>query len=52
MLVKIEKFIFLLDFIILDMEEDIDAPFILVRPLLAIDETLMDVQRAHAFEVE
>ncbi|GJZ87515.1 retrotransposon protein, putative, ty3-gypsy subclass [Tanacetum coccineum] len=35
LLVKIDKFFFLVDFIILDMEEDLRIPIILGRPLLA-----------------
>ena len=36
-LVKVGKFIFLVDFIVLDMEEDREVPLILGRPLLAIE---------------
>ena len=35
-LVKVDKFIFLEDFIVLDMEEDKEIPIILGRPFLAI----------------
>ena len=35
-LVKVDKFIFLVDFVVLDMEEDREAPIILGRPFLAI----------------
>ena len=34
-LVKVDKFIFLVDFVVLDMEEDRVAPIILGRPFLA-----------------
>ena len=34
-LVKVDKFIFPIDFIMLDMEEDHEVPFILGRPFLA-----------------
>ena len=34
-LVKIDKFIFPVDFVILDMEEDREVPIILGRPFLA-----------------
>lgn len=34
-LIKVEKFIFLVDFIVLDMEEDEEKPLILGRPFLA-----------------
>ncbi|GJX97686.1 hypothetical protein Tco_0353484 [Tanacetum coccineum] len=36
LLIKIDKFIFTVDFVILDMVEDFQIPIILVRPLLAI----------------
>ena len=34
-LVKVDRFIFPMDFVVLDMEESIDAPIILGRPFLA-----------------
>ncbi|KAG8486633.1 hypothetical protein CXB51_020062 [Gossypium anomalum] len=40
-LVKIDKFIFPIDFVVLDMEEDSDVPLILGRPLLATEELLL-----------
>ncbi|XP_022846256.1 uncharacterized protein LOC111368998 [Olea europaea var. sylvestris] len=43
MLVKVEKFIFPIGFLILDMEEDKDVPLILDRPFLAIGRALIDV---------
>ncbi|XP_022880511.1 uncharacterized protein LOC111397759 [Olea europaea var. sylvestris] len=43
-LVKVDKFIFLADFIILDMEEDHDIPIILGRSSLATGRALIDVQ--------
>ncbi|KAK5825534.1 hypothetical protein PVK06_020378 [Gossypium arboreum] len=42
-LVKIEKFIFPVDFIILDIEEDSNVPLILGRPFLATARTIIDV---------
>ena len=39
-LVKLEKFIFLADFVILDMEEDDKVPIILGRPFLATGKSL------------
>ena len=42
-LVKVDKLIFLADFIILDLEEDQDIPIILGRPFLATGRTLIDV---------
>ena len=45
MLVKVDKFIFLTDFIGLDMEEDKEVPILLGRPFLAIGRGLIDVQK-------
>ena len=42
-LVKVNKFIFPTDFMILDMEEDKDVPIIMGRPFLATGRTLIDV---------
>ena len=42
-LVKIDKFIFPIDFVVLDMEEDSDIPLILGRPFLATARTIIDV---------
>ncbi|KAG8472953.1 hypothetical protein CXB51_035041 [Gossypium anomalum] len=42
-LVKIEKFIFPVDFVILDIEEDSNIPLILGRPFLATARTIIDV---------
>lgn len=44
-LIKVEKFIFPADFLILDMEEDKDVPLILGIPFLATGRALIDVQR-------
>ena len=44
-LVKVDKFIFPADFIVLDMEEDKEIPIILGRPFLAIGRAMTDVQR-------
>lgn len=52
-LVKIDKFIFPADFIVLDMEEDGDIPLILGRPFLATGRTLIDVQQGkHILRVQ
>lgn len=42
--VKVDKFIFLTDFVVLDMEENAYIPIILERSLLATDRALIDVQ--------
>ncbi|XP_076904960.1 uncharacterized protein LOC143560564 [Bidens hawaiensis] len=44
MLVRIGKFIFPVDFVILDMNEDDSVPLILGRPLLATEQALIDVR--------
>ena len=44
-LVKVDKFIFPADFIVLDMEEDKEIPIILGRPFLATERAMIDVQR-------
>ena len=44
-LVKVDKFIFPADFIVLDMEEDKEIPIILGRPFLATGRALIDVQK-------
>lgn len=43
---KIDKFIILIDFIVLDMDEDIDVPIILERPFLATLDANIDVKNA------
>ena len=43
-LVKVEKFIFPADLVVLDMEEDTKVPIILGRPFLATGRALIDVQ--------
>ena len=44
-LVKVDKFIFLVDFIVLDFEADKETPIILRRPFLTTEKTLIDVQK-------
>ena len=44
-LVKVGKFIFLVDFVIMRMEEDTQVPLLVGRPFLAIGATLIDVQK-------
>ena len=43
-LVKLDKLIFPVDFIVLDMEEDKDIPIILGRPFLATSGDIIDVK--------
>ena len=42
-LVKVDKFIFPVDFIIMDFEADVEVPIILGRPFLATGRALIDV---------
>ena len=44
-LVKVDKFIFLADFIILDMQKDKEVPIILGRPFLATGRAMTDVKK-------
>ena len=44
-LVKVDKFIFPVDFIVLDMDEDQEIPIILGRLFLVTGRTLVDVQK-------
>ena len=44
-LVKVDNFNFLADFIMLDMKEDRNIPLILKRPFLALGKTLIDVEK-------
>ena len=44
-LVKVDKFIFLTDFIVLDMEEDKEIPIILGIPFLATGKAMIDMQK-------
>ena len=42
---KVDKFIFPVDFIVLDFEVDKEVPIILGRPFLVTGTTLIDVQK-------
>ena len=44
-LVKVESFIFLADFVILDCEVDFEVPIILWRPFLATNRALVDKEK-------
>ena len=41
----VKKFIFPMDFVVMDMEEDTQVPLLLGRPLLAIGAALIDVKK-------
>ena len=45
MLIRVDKFIFLVNFIILDFEADKEVPIIFGRPFLHTERTLIDVQK-------
>ena len=45
MLIKVGKFIFLVDFVVIDIEEDKQVPLLLGRPFLAIGAALIDVKK-------
>ncbi|XP_027067872.1 uncharacterized protein [Coffea arabica] len=44
-LTKVQKFIIPVDFVVLDMEEDVNVPIILDRPFLATAGTIIDIKR-------
>ena len=44
-LVKVESFIFLADFVILDCEVDFEVPIILGRPFLATGRALVNMEK-------
>ena len=44
-LVKVGKFVFPVDFVIMQMEEDTQVPLLLGRPFLSTGATLIDVQK-------
>ncbi|KAI5672092.1 hypothetical protein M9H77_12456 [Catharanthus roseus] len=44
-LIKVKDFVFPVDFVILDMEEDIDFPIILGRPFLCTSRALIDMEK-------
>src|SRR5262249_26363031 len=44
-LVRVDKFLFLVDFVVLDMDESFKTPLILGRPFLATARALIDVEQ-------
>ncbi|XP_073123440.1 uncharacterized protein [Henckelia pumila] len=44
-LVKVDKIIFSVDFVVLDMEDDVEMQLILGRPFLATGKAIIDVQK-------
>ena len=47
-LIKVGKFIFPVDFVVIDMEEDKQIPLLLGRPFLATGATLIDVKKENS----
>ena len=45
MLIKMGKFVFLVDFVVINMEEDKQVPLLLGRPFLATWVALIDVEK-------
>ncbi|XP_058751159.1 uncharacterized protein LOC131624217 [Vicia villosa] len=43
LLVKVDKFLFPVDFVVIDMEEDIDTPLILGRPFMKTVRMMIDI---------
>nr|XP_009605915.1 uncharacterized protein LOC104100402 [Nicotiana tomentosiformis] len=46
-LVRVDKFVFLMDFIVVKMEENREVPLILGRPLLATGRAILDIQERY-----
>ena len=44
-LIKVGKFIFPVDFVVIDIEEDKQVPLLLERPFLATGAVLIDVKK-------
>ena len=44
-LIKVENFIFPIDFVVIDIEEDKQVPLLLGRPFLATGAALIDVKK-------
>jgi len=45
LLVKIDKFLFPVDFVVMDIEEDVDVPVILGRPFMKTVKVIIDVDK-------
>jgi len=45
LLVKVDKFLFPINFVIMDIEEDVEVPFILGRPFMNIAKIMIDVDK-------
>jgi len=45
LLVKVDKFLFPIDFVVMDIEEDVDVPSILGRPFMKTAKVIIDVNK-------
>ena len=45
LLVKVDKFLFPVDFVVMDIEEDVDVPLILGRPFMKTAKVIIDVDK-------
>jgi len=45
LLVKVDKFLFPVDFVVMDIEEDVDVPLILGRPFMKTTKVIIDVDK-------
>jgi len=45
LLVKVDKFLFPVDFVVMDIEEDVDVPLILARPFMKTAKVIIDVDK-------
>ncbi|XP_058747161.1 uncharacterized protein LOC131620166 [Vicia villosa] len=43
LLVKVDKFLYLVDFVVIDMEEDVDTPLILSRPFMKTERMMIEI---------
>ena len=46
-LIKVGKFVFLVDFVVINIEEEKQVPVLLGRPFLATEATLIDVKKGN-----
>jgi len=47
MIVKVDKFLFPVDFVVMDMEEDAEVPLILGRPFMKTAKVIIDVDKGN-----
>ena len=45
LLIKVDKFLFPVDFVVMDIEEDVDVPLILGRPFMKTAKVIIDVDK-------